>query len=212
MKCEISSFIAVILASYFCGSVPWAYIIGKTRGIDIRKHGSGNVGATNVMRVLGKKWGILCFILDFLKGAVPLLAVRILYSHGFFCADIDYLLICAAVSTVAGHVWSAFLNFKGGKGIATSAGVMLALSPLTLIAAFALWTVLFYSFRYVSLASIISAASLPFIAYLADKSGLEKISPPVLILFFILAILAIARHRGNIKKLIDGTENRFDKK
>ncbi len=212
MPCKYSSYIALILLAYVIGSIPWAYIIAKAKGVDIRKEGSGNVGATNVSRVLGKKWGVICFILDFLKGAIPVIIVRVLTSHGIVCANPDYLMILAAIATVAGHVWPVFLNFKGGKGISTSAGTIVALAPITLILCLAIWVILFKVFRYVSLASIIAAAILPLVGFALAKYGYEKNSTPVIGLFAVLAILAIIKHKSNIVRLLKGTEHKFERK
>lgn len=212
MPCKYSSYFALILLAYVIGSIPWAYVIAKAKGIDIRKEGSGNVGATNVSRVLGKKWGVLCFILDFLKGAIPVVIVRVLSSLGLVCANPDYLMIFVAIATVAGHVWPVFLNFKGGKGISTSAGTIVALAPITLIICFSLWVILFKMFRYVSLASIIAAATLPLVGFALMKYGYEKNSIPVIGLFAILAVLAIVKHKSNIVRLLQGTEHKFENK
>lgn len=204
-------FIIVGALSYFCGAIPWAFIIGKINGIDIRQHGSGNVGATNVMRTLGKKWGVLCFILDFLKGFIPVLFARILSSN-LSANAFEHLPIIAGAATVIGHIFPVFLGFKGGKGVATSAGVLFALSPLCLLASALVWVVFFYSFRYVSVASIVSAIALPIIAIIFNRFGIERNPQPILALFLALAILSLIRHRENIRRLIEGTENKFEKK
>jgi glycerol-3-phosphate acyltransferase PlsY len=153
---NLFEYVAVAFGGYLFGSIPWAYIIGKINGIDIREHGSRNVGATNVNRVLGKKWGVSCFFLDFLKGLIPILAVRFLARMEIASApDLDVVLVSAAA--VAGHMWPIFLRFKGGKGISTIAGIILALAPLSLLTAGAAWALIFHLSRYVSLASISGA-------------------------------------------------------
>ncbi len=199
------------IAAYLFGAVPWAFIIGKLNGIDIRKHGSGNPGATNVTRVLGKGWGTLCFILDFLKGALPVLAVHLVASKSALQDFSDILAVSVALSAVLGHVWTIFLGFRGGKGVATSAGALLALSPLATLLAALSWIIVFYTTRYVSLASMIAALALPIISVAISSLGIEKTSTTLLGLFVVLAALNIYRHRSNIRNLMNGTENRFSK-
>ena len=212
MNSDIAGFIFIGLASYLFGSVPWAFIIGRINGIDIRKHGSGNPGATNVMRVLGRKWGILCFILDFLKGLLPVLAVKILISQKILTASPDVVVITAGLAAVAGHIWSAFLKFKGGKGMATGGGVLIGIAPYSFIFTGLLWIVLFYSTRYVSAASVIAAAALPVSSFIFSISGFWPLSVPFQVFLLVLAIVTIAKHHGNIGRLINGTEHKFEKK
>ncbi len=206
MNSGITVFLVIGIAGYLFGSVPWAFIIGKINGIDIRKQGSGNVGATNVMRVLGRKWGILCFVLDFLKGLLPVLAVKILTEAP------DALVITAGLSTVAGHIWSVFLKFKGGKGMATGGGVLVGIAPYSFICTGLIWLILFYSTRYVSAASVIAAAALPISSFIFSKTGIWTLSTPFQIFFLVLAIVTIAKHHTNIGRLINGTEHKFEKK
>ncbi len=206
MNSDIAGFIFIGLASYLFGSVPWAFIIGRINGIDIRKQGSGNVGATNVMRVLGRKWGILCFVLDFLKGLLPVLAVKIL------TASPDDLVITAGLAAVAGHIWSVFLKFKGGKGMATGGGVLVGIAPYSFICTGLIWIIVFYSTRYVSAASVIAAAALPLSSFIFSKTGLSPLSARFQIFLLVLAIVTIAKHHGNIRRLINGTEHKFEKK
>ena len=199
-------------AGYIFGSIPWAFVLGKINGIDIRKYGSGNVGATNVRRTLGKKWAILCFFLDFMKGFLPVFILK-----QFVAAELvdktPLGVIIIAFSAVAGHVWPLFLNFKGGKGISTIAGILLAVAPLSLLAGAVLWAVVFYSTRYVSLASIAGAVTLPISAFLLSHFKIGNEIPfPSLVMLSVLSLLAILRHKENIKRLIKGTENRFEKK
>ena len=199
-------------AGYLFGSIPWAFVLGKINGIDIRKHGSGNVGATNVRRTLGKKWAILCFFLDFLKGFLPVLLLNQLVLDNIIEKTALGVVIIAAAS-VAGHMWPLFLNFKGGKGISTIAGILLAVAPLSLLSGAILWAVVFYSSRYVSLASIAGAVTLPISAFLFSHFKIGNEIPfPSLMMLTCLSLLAILRHKGNIKRLIEGTENRFEKK
>jgi glycerol-3-phosphate acyltransferase PlsY len=222
--------ITVIAVSYLIGSIPFGLLIGKLKGKDIRKEGSGNIGATNVTRVVGKGWGKLCFFLDFLKGALPVLVVSYLTPKELFpfltnmvpAAWQQYmnqvpdplavLPSLAAFATVSGHIWPIYLKFKGGKGVSTAAGAILALSPLALIGAALVWVITFFSSRYVSLASIFAATSMPIFLIVLSLCKVSKASIPEIILFLLLAILTVLKHSSNIKRLREGTESRFDKK
>ncbi len=210
---ETIYYILIIAASYLIGSIPWGFVIGKLNKIDIREHGSGNIGATNVLRTLGKKWGIPCFILDFIKGLFPVVVVNILISKKIIPEEATFATALAALGTVFGHIFTIFLKFKGGKGIATSAGCLLALAPYPLLIGIVIWIAIFYSTRYVSLASIAAAASLPVNALACNQFGLgTKATNAEIILLALLGTLAIYRHKSNITKLLNGTENRFEKK
>lgn len=206
------SAIAFLIASYLFASIPWGLALGKIKGIDIRKHGSGNIGATNVTRVLGKWWGRLCFLLDFFKGLIPvLIAVKLVRAD--IIHDKSGIFVClVALTCVAGHMWSIFIRFKGGKGISTSAGVLLALSPYATLTCCGIWVAIFLYSRYVSLASIIAAGLLPVAAIIYWFAGVYPVQPAVLMLLIVIALLAIYRHRENIERLRNGTENRFSKK
>ena len=224
-----ASITMIALGSYLIGAIPFGFLIGKLKGIDIRKHGSGNIGATNVTRVVGKGWGRVCFFLDFLKGAVPVIAASVLSmreSAPFLVEHLpDWLkfepclpdpaglLACvAAFAAVCGHIWPVYLQFKGGKGISTAAGAILALNPLSLISAGVVWAVVFFASRYVSLASISAAISIAVFCVLYKGLGLSNAMAPEIILLFLLAALAVTKHASNIKRLQDGTENRFERK
>ena len=190
-----------IVAAYLIGSIPFGFLAGKMRGIDIRDHGSGNIGATNVLRTLGKPVGVTVLILDVAKGAIPVL-LSLKYS------DSSLIPIITAVSAILGHNYTCFLGFKGGKGIATSAGALAPLLPVPMLVALLLWVVLFFSTRYVSVASMGAAVSLPVTLGILDVAR----SQWDWILFgftALLAVLAVWRHRSNIQKLRQGTENRF---
>ena len=197
------------VSAYLLGSVPFGFLIAKACGKDIRLLGSGNIGATNVFRSVSKPLGILTFALDFLKG---LCGVRLIPALAAACAGADeagmaLAVFCGAL-TVAGHNWTCFLGFKGGKGVATSAGLLLGLSPAGVGLAFAAWLALFLTTRYVSVASIGAAATLAAVVWwplqLYADHGLWF--PCVLTL---LAFLAIWKHRSNIARLRAGTESRF---
>jgi len=193
-----------IVAGYLIGSIPFGYLAGKMRGVDIREHGSGNIGATNVLRTLGKPVGITVLIFDIAKGVVPVLLAKLYSDHSI-------VPILTAIATILGHNYTCFLGFKGGKGIATSAGALAPLIPIPLLVAVIVWLVLFFTSRYVSVASIGAALSLPITLGIIFATG--KAWDPVLFGFtFLISILAVWRHRSNIQKLRAGTENRFQRK
>jgi len=193
------------LAAYLFGSIPFGFLVAKTKGIDIRKVGSGNIGATNVFRCVGKGLGILTFCLDLAKGVagcclIPWLAARCFGGN----ADLPFRVACGFL-TVAGHNWTIFLGFKGGKGIATSAGLLLGLAPAACGWAVLAWLSVFLITRYVSVASILAAITLGIVAwplYFHEHSWFP-------VMLDVLALLAIWRHRGNIRRLREGTESQF---
>lgn len=192
-----------LLASYLLGAVPTSYLAGRMfRGIDLREHGSRNLGATNLYRVLGWRFAIPVGLFDVAKGLVPVLlfAPRVSSSQLF-------ALVCG-LTAVLGHVFSIFVGFKGGKGVATAAGVMLGLFPVSLGVAALVWIALVYLTGYVSVGSIASAAVLPLAVHL-----LEPPDQPVVLWLVVGAAGAIVWfHRGNIQRLLRGTENRFGRR
>lgn len=202
----------VVVGCYLCGSIPFGLIIGKLNKIDIRNHGSGNIGATNVLRVLGKKWGYTCFVLDLLKGLIPVIVSKnlALVNEQSTAAYIPAL---ALFCTVLGHVFSLFLGFKGGKGIATSAGAILAIAPYSLLAGLVIWFLTFKISGYVSLASILAAIFLPFLTIVENTLNLHD--TPVSVysqgMLFVISILVIVKHKSNIHRLKAGNESRFKK-
>ncbi|HLP00663.1 MAG TPA: glycerol-3-phosphate 1-O-acyltransferase PlsY [Opitutaceae bacterium] len=203
--------LAALVVGYLLGSLPFGVWVARAHGVDIFKVGSGNPGATNVKRSIGKKAGNLVFFLDFLKGVAatiwPLLLDRL---AGPDCAcgveQIERMAVAGMVGAIVGHSFSCFIGFRGGKGVATSLGGLLALSwPVALIGV-GVWVVVFYTTRYVSLASILLAASLPLSSWLLHQTLF-------LTLFFcLLAVFIIVRHRTNIQRLLAGTESKFAKK
>jgi acyl phosphate:glycerol-3-phosphate acyltransferase len=203
----------LILIAYLSGSLPFGYWAGKLKGIDIREHGSRNIGATNVVRVLGKKVGIPVFILDLLKGMVPtLLATTWMENRLGATGDTATLVgVCCAAAAVLGHMFSFWVGFKGGKGVATSAGGLLGLAPLALFIAFLVWLVVFSVSRYVALASIVSSIALP-IALAVIMTLQHKWNFVLLGFGIVMGTLVVVRHRANIQRLLSGTENRFEKK
>ncbi|MFA5157048.1 MAG: glycerol-3-phosphate 1-O-acyltransferase PlsY [Candidatus Omnitrophota bacterium] len=192
-----------ILISYLIGSIPTAYIFGRVlKGIDIRKFGSGNIGATNAFRVLGKGPGILVLILDALKGVAA-----VAFVGGYFSGEL--LWISFGLSCVVGHIWTVFLGFKGGKGMATTLGVLIGLAlkipglRIVLGITLLVWLLTFIVSRIVSLASIVSVIALPVLA-LSFKQSVIVVSLSV-----VLSLLVILRHKPNIKRLSQGKESRL---
>ncbi|MCB1065701.1 MAG: glycerol-3-phosphate 1-O-acyltransferase PlsY [Verrucomicrobiae bacterium] len=193
-----------ILLAWLIGSTPFGFLAGKLKGIDIREHGSGNIGATNVLRVLGKPIGITTLVLDVLKGLVPVIITQQVVGP-----DHSLVPILAAVATILGHNYTFWLGFKGGKGIATSAGAIAPLIPIPLAIALLLWGLSFAITRYVSIASIVAAVSLPVTAAIqAWRAG--QWDWPLLVFTLFLAVMATWRHRSNLKRLREGTESRFE--
>jgi glycerol-3-phosphate acyltransferase PlsY len=206
--------LAFLIGGYLIGSIPWAWLIGRGHGIDIRRHGSGNVGATNVSRVLGKRWGVLCFALDFLKGFLPVLAAHLFLAHAeqASAGEHNLLLIVAVFAPIAGHNWPVFLGFRGGKGVSVSAGALTALTPWAVLAVGLVWLAVFEVSRYVSLASVLAAAALPVAAWTLDRTGVAPCSPPILGLLVGLALLVVLKHHSNLRRLLAGTETKFVRK
>jgi len=204
---QITTLAITALLAYLAGSIPFGLLIGLARGVDVRKAGSCNIGATNVLRTVGKPWGVLAFLLDFAKGvagaiAVPAIAVRISGDAGL---SAECLKITGGFFAVAGHNWPVWLKFRGGKGVATSAGMLLALIPMQLGIALLVWIAVLLAFRYVSLASICAAVALAASAWIFRNGGNAAIP----VLATVLAVFVIARHHANIARLLSGTENRF---
>ena len=190
------------LLAYLIGSVPFGLLIAKTKGKDIRTMGSGNIGATNVLRCLGKPLGITCFVLDVLKGYLPAALFPILGKTG---ADFPSIGILFGAAAILGHNFPVFLKFKGGKGIATSAGVLLGVAPLAVALGILTWAVVFFVSGYVSLGSVIAAVIVALVGWL-------RYDITTAIALTLLGALAIWRHRSNIRRLLDGTENKFERK
>jgi glycerol-3-phosphate acyltransferase PlsY len=206
------TFAVVVIASYLLGSIPFGYLAGRMAGIDIRNCGSGNVGATNVIRTLGKGYGYPVFALDFLKGlgAVKmsiLIATRMQSEWN----SPEMFGIAAAISSVLGHSFPLWLRFKGGKGVATSGGALFGLAPVAALVGVAIWIVTFWLTRYVSVASIVAAAALPFVILIT--TWLSRTTGKLLFYSSLcLAAVVIWRHRSNLSRLIHGTEPRFNRK
>ncbi len=185
----------IVLGSYVAGSFPTSYIIARmARGIDIREHGSGNPGATNVFRVVGPAAGAVTFIIDASKGLAPVLIAASLTGHH------PVYMIAAGIGAIAGHMWTFFLKFRGGKGVATAAGVFTALLPLPTLFGLMIFAAALLATRYVSLGSMLGALSLP-------VSAVIRKEPPAFVVFAAIVSLAVVvRHRANIVRLLAGTE------
>ncbi|NPA14476.1 MAG: glycerol-3-phosphate 1-O-acyltransferase PlsY [Aquificae bacterium] len=183
-----------VLLTYLVGGIPFGYLLGKLKGIDIRKHGSGNVGATNVARVLGKPYGVAVYILDFLKGFIPTyLAVKI------YGLD-SYMVTLVGLAAILGHMFSPFLGFKGGKGVATASGVLFGINPLLGLAVLTIWFVIYKLSGYVSVASILAAFSAIFLV------GMLGYPLNIIILVTLAAVLILVKHKSNIDRLSEGRE------
>lgn len=195
-----------VVIGFLLGSIPTGYLVAKGRGIDIRSVGSGNIGATNAFRVLGKGPGIFVLLVDGLKGWASARyagkwALQLLNS-GTMPSTL-WLMIVGGVAAIIGHNFTPWLRFKGGKGIATSAGVLLAWSPMALAVTLGVWLVVFLGSKYVSLASIAAAMVLPVAIWIAEKSA------ALTLIATALSALAIFKHRANIQRLRQGTENKI---
>ena len=197
-----------VLVAYVVGATPFGFLAGKLKGIDIRQHGSGNIGATNVLRTLGKPTGIAVLALDALKGLLPVLLARWAVGPQSEVEGSSLVTIAAAVAAILGHNYTFWLGFKGGKGIATSAGALAPVLPLPFVVALAVWLLGFAISRYVSVASLLAAISLP-VAAACQMTMNGAWNRPVLAFSIFLATMAIWRHRSNIRRLINGEENRF---
>ena len=201
----------VILAGYLIGSVPVGYLAGCIAGTDIRKVGSGNIGATNVLRFLGKRYGYPVFLLDFLKGVAAVEMSILIFDRYHPVASRELCAILAGIASVLGHSYPVWLSFKGGKGVATTAGVVFALIPFAALVMCVVWIATFQASRYVSVASIAAAITLP--VTVGALLYFEQLNKPVLLYFSIcLVAVVIVRHRSNVSRLLHGTEPRFQRK
>ncbi|MGI5868583.1 MAG: glycerol-3-phosphate 1-O-acyltransferase PlsY [Kiritimatiellia bacterium] len=199
-----------VVAAYLVGSIPFGYLAGLSRGIDIRTVGSGNIGATNVFRTLGGKLGVATFVLDMAKGLVSVAVIPKLawMATGAGGAAPVAAVMAAAVAVLFGHSFPLFLGFKGGKGVATGAGIVIGVAPCSALLGLALWVAVFLATRYVSVASITAAAAVGAGVWLLDDTREPRHLMPAVI--SLLAILVIVKHKSNIKRLVNGTENRFN--
>ncbi len=209
---EFLIYLGTAIGAYLLGSIPTGYLVARARGVDIRQVGSGNIGATNAFRVLGKPAGILVLGIDALKG---FLACKVVSGVAYSFLSPPYqqvpesretLAIVAGIAAILGHNYTCWLKFKGGKGIATTGGVLLALMPYALLTITIVWIVVTLATRYVSLGSLAAALTLPFAAWaFAGSRRLIGVAT-------IMTALAVYKHKGNIRRLLNGTENRFGAK
>jgi glycerol-3-phosphate acyltransferase PlsY len=191
-----------LLLSYLIGAVPTSYLAGRIfKGIDLREHGSGNLGATNLYRTLGWKYAVPVGLFDIAKGALPVVLVAPQVSGS------QRVAVALGLAAVIGHVYSVFVRFRGGKGVATAAGVMLGLAPLAIAALIIVWAVIVFGTGYVSLGSIVAASLLPLAVWVLDPGARELL--PVIAL---VAAGIVWLHRANIRRLLAGTENRFGRR
>ncbi len=206
------SLAAVLLVSYFIGSIPWGYLIGRANGIDIRKFGSHNIGATNVTRVLGAVPGRICFVLDFLKGWFPVVFFGSARAASHLALTPGWCALLAAAAAVLGHVFPVWLKFKGGKGVATSIGACLAMAFWAVVIGALAWFIVYKKTLVVAIASLTLAVVTPLSALILRLTGLSYIPWQAIVLMFLLGALIVLRHRENIQRLLKGEENSFQKK
>lgn len=193
------NYVFVLLISYILGSIPFGLLMTRlVKGVDIREYGSGNIGATNAYRVMGFGMGVMVALLDISKGYFSVLLARKVFGP-----EAILVLILAGLVAIAGHNWSIFLKFDGGRGVATSVGILINLLPKTVLIAFFVWLVIVLTTRYVSLGSIVSAILIPILAILFN-------SPPIYVgLGVVIAVFVVYRHRPNIQRLLAGEENKI---
>lgn len=202
--------ILTIIISYLVGSIPTAYIFGRLlKRVDIRKFGSGNVGATNAFRLLGKGWGITILFLDILKGFLPVVFLGDIAAHQQSGVQAQNILIIIGLGCISGHNWPIFLQFKGGKGVATTLGVLLGLAlkipglGIVLGLTVLVWFVSFFAVRIISLSSVLAAVSFPLLTIFFRQSKV------IIFLGLLLSVFIILRHKSNVKRLLEGKESRI---
>ena len=197
-----SVWVVWLVGAYLVGAIPFGYLIGRMRGVDVRTVGSKNIGATNVFRTVGKKWGLLAFFCDVMKGLVPTLLAR-------HFAAVPHLPLCVAIACVVGHMLTPYMKFKGGKGVATAFGALIALMPATVGMAFAIFAVTFACSNYISLGSCVAATSLAVMVWIPflDHAGYRDL--PLCILVSLIAAFIVWKHRSNIGRLLHGNENKI---
>ena len=203
---EIAVSALCILAAYLIGGIPFGYLIGRMRGVDVRTVGSKNIGATNVFRTVGKKWGLLAFACDFLKGFVPTMCVRL------FVDGPSWLPLAVGMTCVVGHMLTPFMKFKGGKGVATAFGMLVALVPALVGVAFLLFAVTFALSHYISLGSCMAALFLGVAVWFeipALGSPGWAGDKPLCVLMTLLSAFVVFKHRANIARLLRGQENKI---
>ena len=211
------AFVILIIAAYLLGSVPFGLLIANAKGIDLRNTGSGNIGATNVGRALGKKWAYVCFVFDCLKGLIPMLAAGCFVEEPHTKTQLA-LWLTVGCATIVGHIFPIYLRFKGGKGVSTSLGMVLGLYPYFTIPGLAcavIWMLCLMIWKYVSLASIIASMTFPVILVTAiilkDAWPIAELWP-LIVAAMIMPLLVLLRHVENIKRILDGSESKVFRK
>lgn len=193
--------VLAVVSAYLLGSIPFGYLIVKLKlGQDVRETGSRSIGATNVLRTAGRAGGILTFLLDVAKGFVAVIIAKMLVPGH------HWIIAFASLAAIFGHVFPLFLNFKGGKGVATGVGVFLAIFPQGVVMVLVLFVIVVVLWRYISLGSIIATSAFPFLVYFMGHSTL---SSPIILATFLGAALIVTKHHENIRRLLQGTENKF---
>ena len=193
-----------LLAAYLIGGIPFGYLIGRLRGIDVRTVGSKNIGATNVFRTVGKKWGLLAFACDVLKGLLPTLAAK-----AYAPTALTWLPLAVGIACVLGHMLTPYMKFRGGKGVATAFGMLIGLIPALVGVAFLLFAIVFALSHYISLGSCSAAAFLAITIWFPILGTAGAADLPQAILVTLIALFVIWKHRANISRLVHGTENKI---
>ena len=200
----------ILILSYFAGSIPTAIIVSRlVLKDDIRNHGSKNAGATNVFRVMGWKPALFVVLVDIGKGV---LATLVISQIGTVAIEQTLIQMMAGFAAIAGHIWTVFAGFKGGKGVGTAFGVLLSLAPLASLITFGVWLIIVLLIRIVSIGSLTAGFVFPIVLFLQKQLFDSNVPDSILILGVVLCVLVLITHRSNIKRLIDGTENRFGSK
>ena len=198
-----------LAGAYLIGGIPFGFLIGKMRGVDVRTVGSKNIGATNVFRTVGKKWGLIAFFCDVMKGFIPTLLASILVTRNSQFVTSCHLPLCVAIACVVGHMLTPYMKFRGGKGVATAFGALIALLPATVGIAFAIFAFTFACSNYISLGSCVAATSLAVMVWIPflDHAGYRDL--PLSILVTLIAAFIVWKHRANIGRLVHGNENKI---
>ena len=196
-----------VLGAYLVGGIPFGFLIGKMRGVDVRTVGSKNIGATNVYRTVGHKWGFLAFFCDFLKGLLPTLAAVLFAKNNKEVAAFADLAVWTGLACVVGHTLTPYMKFKGGKGVATAFGMLMALVPWLVSAAFALFVVTVWISHYISLGSCLAAAFLAVMIWI--PTPLSEPTLALKIVMTLLGLFVIYKHKSNIVRLAKGCENKI---
>jgi glycerol-3-phosphate acyltransferase PlsY len=205
---ELLQLVVVVIIAYLLGSIPFGYLIVRRKeGADIRKTGSGGTGATNVSRRAGKAAGVITLVLDALKGSVAVLIARVVVGPSLAA---NWIVAAAAIGVIVGHIFPVWLGFRGGKGVATGVGVFLILAPIALLCAGVLFVAIVWFTRFVSLGSIVAAATIPLFVWL-QSAFVEPVADlrPLLTAAIVGAVLIVFAHRGNIQRLANGTESQI---